>query len=174
MKHISTLITLILLLTPFTASAQFFVTGDDPGKLKWLSIESENFKIIYPEGNDSLAYLYGRNLERFRIPVSRSMRYLPCGPDNPFNHKMEIVLHTYYGNNGSVAWTPKRMDLYAIPGAYAPEPSPWNEHLAVHELRHVSQLQFGLTQTLKPGNYVLGQMWNGLASILYPGVEFME
>ena len=110
MKHISTLITLILLLTPFTASAQFFVTGDDPGKLKWLSIESENFKIIYPEGNDSLAYLYGRNLERFRIPVSRSMRYLPCGPDNPFNHKMEIVLHTYYGNNGSVAWTPKRME----------------------------------------------------------------
>jgi hypothetical protein len=174
MKHISTLITLILLLTPFTASAQFFVTGDDPGKLKWLSIESENFKIIYPEGQDSLALVYGNNLEKFRIPISRSMRFLPCGPDNAFNHKMEIVLHTYYGNNGSVAWTPKRMDLYAIPGAYAPEPSPWNEHLSVHELRHVSQIQFGLTKTLKPGNYILGQMWNGLASILYPGTEFME
>ena len=64
----------ILLLIPQMASAQFFVTGDDPGKLKWSTIESENFKIIYPEGNDSLAYLYGRNLERFRIPVSRSMR----------------------------------------------------------------------------------------------------
>ena len=164
----------ILLLIPQMASAQFFVTGDDPGKLKWSAIESENFKIIYPEGNDSLAYLYGRNLERFRIPVSRSMRYLPCGPDNLFNRKMEIVLHTYYGNNGSVAWAPKRMDLYAIPGAYSPEPSPWNEHLAVHELRHVSQMQFGLTKTLKPGNYIFGQMWNGLAAILYPGSEFME
>ena len=157
-----------------SASAQFFVTGDDPGRLRWSYIESENFKIIYPEGNDSLAFIYGRNLERFRIPVSRSMRYLPCGPDNPLNHKMEIVLHTYYGNNGSVAWAPKRMDLYAIPGAYAPDPSPWNSHLAVHELRHVSQMQFGLTRTLKPGNWIFGQMWNGLAAILYPGTAFME
>lgn len=173
MKHLYKL-TFILLLIPFTASGQFYITGDDPGKLRWSSIESDNFKIIYPEGSDSLAYLYGRYLERFRIPVSRSMRYLPCGPDNPFNHKMEIVLHTYYGNNGSVAWTPKRMDLYAIPGAYSPDPSPWNEHLAVHELRHVSQMQFGLTKTLKPGNYIFGQMWNGLATILYPGTEFME
>ena len=173
MKHLYKL-TFLLLLIPFTASGQFYITGDDPGKLRWSSIESDNFKIIYPEGSDSLAYLYGRYLERFRIPVSRSMRYLPCGPDNPFNHKMEIVLHTYYGNNGSVAWTPKRMDLYAIPGAYSPDPSPWSEHLAVHELRHVSQMQFGLTKTLKPGNYIFGQMWNGLATILYPGTEFME
>ena len=174
MKHINKLIALILFVMPFTASAQFFITGDDPGRLRWSSIESDNFKVIYPEGQDSLALVYGKNLEKFRIPISRSMRFLPCGPDNAFNHKMEIVLHTYYGNNGSVAWTPKRMDLYAIPGAYAPEPSPWNEHLSVHELRHVSQIQFGLTKTLKPGNYILGQMWNGLASILYPGTEFME
>ena len=165
---------MLLLMVSFTASAQFFVTGDDPGRLRWSMIESDNFKIIYPEGNDSLAYLYGNNLEKFRIPVSRSMRYLPCGPDNPLNRKMEIVLHTYNCNNGSVAWTPKRMDLYAIPGAYAPEASPWNEHLSVHELRHVSQMQFGLTKTLKPGNYIFGQMWNGLAVLLYPGSEFME
>ena len=30
----------ILLLIPQMASAQFFVTGDDPGKLKWSAIES--------------------------------------------------------------------------------------------------------------------------------------
>ena len=54
---------LLLLMVSFTASAQFYVTGDDPGKLRWSMIESDNFKIIYPEGNDSLAYLYGNNLE---------------------------------------------------------------------------------------------------------------
>lgn len=173
-KAIRIYLFLILLLTPLSASAQFFVTGDDPGRLKWSFIESENFKIIYPQGNDSLALVYGKNLERFRIPVSRSLGYLPCGPDNPLNRKMEIVMHTWYGNNGSVAWAPKRMDLYAIPGPYAPDPSPWSTHLAVHELRHVSQMQFGLTNFFKPGNYILGQMWNGLAAILYPGAPFME
>lgn len=167
-------ILLICLLLPSVASAQFFVTGDDPGRLKWSYIESDNFKIIYPRGGDSLALIYGQDLERFRIPVSRSMGYLPCGPENTFNKKMQVVLHTHYGNNGSVAWAPKRMDLYAIPGAYAPDPTPWHTQLAVHELRHVSQMQFGLTGTLKPGNYIFGQMWNGLAAILYPGTANME
>ena len=84
-----------MLLLPMVAGAQFYVTGDDPGRLRWYTLDTDNYRIIYPEGNDSLAYLYGNNLEKFRIPVSRSMRYLPCGPDNPLNRKMEIVLHTY-------------------------------------------------------------------------------
>ena len=173
-KAIRVYLLLILLMLPFRASGQFFITGDDPGRLKWSIMESDNFKVIYPKGADSLALVYGKALERFRVPVSRSMRYLPCGPENPLNHKMEIVLHTYYGNNGSVAWAPKRMDLYAIPGAYTPDPMPWHTQLAVHELRHVSQMQFGLTNFFKPGNYILGQMWEGLAVILYPGATFME
>ena len=37
------------------ASAQFYATGDDPGRLKWYSMDTDNFRIIYPEGNDSLA-----------------------------------------------------------------------------------------------------------------------
>ena len=174
LKTIRIQILVLLLLLPISASAQFFVTGDDPGKLKWSVIESDNFKVIYPRGFDSLALVYGNELEKFRVPISRSSGYLPCGPDNPLNRKMEIVLHTYYDNNGSVAWTPKRMDLYTIPGAFAPDPTPWNTQLAVHELRHVAQMQFGLTNFFKPGNYVLGQMWEGLAVILYPGSTFME
>ena len=174
LKLVRIYILLLSLLFPLSTSAQFFVTGDDPGRVKWSVIESDNFKVIYPRGNDSLALVYGQNLERFRIPISRSMRYIPCGPDNPLNRKMEIVLHSYYGNNGSVAWAPKRMDLYTIPGAYDPDPTPWNVQLAVHELRHVSQMQFGLTGFFKPGNYIFGQMWEGLAVILYPGATFME
>ena len=173
-KVIRICIFLVLFLFPCSVSAQFFLTGDDPGRLRWSFIESENFRVIYPEGNDSLALEYGNNLERFRIPVSRSMRYLPCGPDNPFNRKMHVVLHTHFGNNGSVAWAPKRMDLFTIPDAYSPDPTPWDIQLAVHELRHVSQMQFGLNGTLKPGNWIFGQMWNGLAAILYPGTANLE
>ena len=174
LRNLRNYIFLILIFAPLTASAQFFVTGDDPGRVKWSFIESENFRLIYPEGSDSLALVYGKNLERFRIPVSRSLGYIPCGPDNPFNRRMDIIMHTHYGNNGSVAWAPKRMDLYTIPGAYAPDPSPWNAHLAVHELRHVAQMQFGFTNFFKPGNYIFGQIWEGLAVIIYPGAPFLE
>ena len=61
---------MILLLMPYLASAQFYVTGDDPGRLRWYSVETENFKVIYPEGTDSLAKSYAAKIEKFRIPVS--------------------------------------------------------------------------------------------------------
>ena len=67
----------ILMLLPMVAGAQFYVTGDDPGRLRWYSMDTDNFKIIYPEGNDSLAKVYGGNLEKYRLPVSRTSGYLP-------------------------------------------------------------------------------------------------
>ena len=63
---------LVLMLIPYMASAQFYVTGDDPGKLKWYSLETDPFKVIYPEGTDSLARTYAAKIEKFRIPVSLS------------------------------------------------------------------------------------------------------
>ena len=57
MNLMKRIILLICLLLPSVASAQFFVTGDDPGRLKWSYIESDNFKIIYPRGADSLALI---------------------------------------------------------------------------------------------------------------------
>ena len=46
-----------------SASAQFYVTGDDPGKLKWNYMDTYSYRIIYPQGADSLAKVYGRKLE---------------------------------------------------------------------------------------------------------------
>ena len=164
-------ITIILILTSFSASAQFYVTGDDPGKLKWSYIESEHFRIIYPRGTDSLAKAYGIDLERYRTPLSRTSGYLGSGG---FGKKMPVVLHTHNGANGSVAWAPKRMDMFTLPSAYDPEPIPWSRMLSIHEGRHVTQMQFGMTKALKPGNYIFGEMWNIAATLLFPGIVFME
>ena len=165
------LIYLIFILIPLYASAQFYVTGDDPGRLKWYSIDTEHYRLIYPEGTDSLARVYGMNLERYRIPVSRSSGYLPSGPGQS---KMPVVLHAWNSSNGSVAWAPRRMDLFPIPSAYSPEPLPWADMLAVHESRHVSQMQFGMTKALRPGNWIFGEMFNILVSLVYPGISTME
>lgn len=168
MKLYRYIIFLIFLIIPHIAYAQFYVTGDDPGRAKWYSIETDNFKIIYPEKTDSLAVIYAEKLEKYRIPVSRSAGYLFQG------YKMPVVMHAYNAANGSVAWAPKRMDLFTLPSAYDPEPMPWTTMLSVHESRHVAQMQFGMTGALKGGNYLFGQMFNILVSLLYPGIDRME
>lgn len=162
---------LSLLLMPLAASAQFYVTGDDPGRLKWYSIETDNFKVIYPEGTDSLARTYAEKIERFRIPVSLTSGYVSGQGDG---RKMPVVLHAYNAANGSVAWAPKRMDLFSVPSAYDPEPIPWSTMLSVHESRHITQMQFGMTKAMKPFGWFFGEMWNILASIVYPGISNME
>ena len=157
----------ISLLLPVCLNAQFYLTGDDPGRTRWYTIETDNFSIIYSEGTDSLAREYGYKLEKFRLPVSRSTGYLNNG-------KMPVVMHAYNDANGSVAWAPKRMDLFTIPSPYAPEPMPWSTMLSVHEGRHVTQMQFGMTQAQKPITWAFGEMWNILASLIYPGLSNIE
>ena len=120
-------------------------------------MDTESFRVIYPQGCDSLAKTYGYKLEKYKTPLSRSSGYIVGQGDGRL---MPVVLHAYNTSNGSVAWAPKRMDLFSIPTAYEPEPMPWSTMLSVHEGRHVTQMQFGMTGVHKPFNYVFGEMWN--------------
>ena len=171
MKLFHKILLLICILVPSLAQAQFYVTGDDPGKLNWNYIDTDNFRVIYPEGSDSLARIYAFKLEKYKIPVSRTTGYMAGHGDGRL---MPAVLHTYNGANGSVAWAPKRMDLFTLPTPYNPEPMPWSTMLAVHEGRHVTQMQFGMTGNHKPFGYIFGEMWNILVSLVYPRMEGIE
>ena len=145
-------ILLIFLFIPIAASAQFYVTGDDPGHLKWNYIDTESYRVLYPQGADSLAKTYARKLEKYKIPISRTSGYITGEGDGKI---MPVVMHTYNDANGSVAWAPKRMDLFTIPSAYEPVAMPWSTMLSIHESRHVTQMQFGLTEKHKPGRWFL-------------------
>lgn len=159
---------LFFLLIASVSNAQYYVTGDDPGRLKWNFMDTESYRIIYPEGLDSLARIYGMKLEKYKVPVSRTSGYITGQGDGRL---MPVVLHAYNDANGSVAWAPKRMDLFTIPSAFDPEPLPWSTMLSVHESRHVTQMQFGQTKALKPLNYIVGESWNILTFLLYPGAS---
>ena len=111
------ILTLLLCFFPLLCKAQFYVTGDDPGRLRWMIAETDNYKIIFPRGNEDLAYTYGYKLEKWRNSVSRTTGYMTSGG---WGTKMPVVLHTWHGENGSVAWAPKRMDLFTIPTPYSP------------------------------------------------------
>ena len=129
-----------LLLAAFSARAQLFSSGDDPGRVKWSTVSSEHFRLIYPVGNDSLALRYGLALEQYLEPVGASIGY---SPNARYRRPMPVILHAYTAKaNGSVVWAPRRMDLFTRPQSLAPEPLEWITELAVHESRHVAQMQF--------------------------------
>ena len=168
--------TLITILAGFAAclplSAQFYQMGDDPASAKWSWIESPHFRIIYPKGLDSTARNYAVELEKYRLPVSHSAGFIP---GEKISARMPVVLHPYSAmSNGSVAWAPKRMDLLTSPPAYNPEPLPWKTMLGIHELRHVAQMQFGLSYCFRPFRYVFGEMFAGAVSGVYPNQWLLE
>ena len=70
MKRVLSFALFVLVCT--SLNAQFYIDGSDPASLRWRSVSSENFKIIYPAGADSLARVYAYELERARNPLAWS------------------------------------------------------------------------------------------------------
>ena len=157
---------------PPDSSAQFYTNGSDPGSAKWQSVETAHYKVIFPKSIDSLAFEYGVQLEKWREAVSVSSGLLP---GQGYRRKTRVILHPWHGiSNASVTWAPKRLDIYTMPDAYDPEPLPWSELLAIHEGRHIAQMQFGYRKWLKPWAYILGDMAPGAWSALWPNTWFLE
>lgn len=124
-------ILIFLTLTPKVFS-QFFVTGEDPSFLKWDQINTEHFTIIFPLSFQHEANHLANVMDYIYKNVAKSYNHQP--------HKITVVLHTYSSNsNGLVTWAPRRMELYTTPpqNTYSQE---WLDQLAVHEMRHVVQL----------------------------------
>lgn len=166
------LLCLAALLAGLSVRAQFYTGGDDPAAIRWSTFRTDHYKLIYPRGLDSLARVYARSLEEFRPKVGRSIGYLPGGL---YKRPMPVVLHVFSGeSNGSVSWAPMRMDLYTLPDAYSPEPMPWITSLAVHENRHVAQLQFGSDGLFRPLKWLFGDLFTGAAAGIWPNLWFLE
>lgn len=164
--------TIFFMIISVASYAQFYTTGDDPASVKWYRTDTDTYRIIYPEGLDSLATVYARTLEKYKTDAGRSAGYVP---GEWTWGRIPVVLHAFNANsNGSVAWAPKRMDLYTSPQAYGSEPMPWTDMLAIHEQRHVAQMQAGLSGAFRPFGWIFGEMFNGLVAGIYPSTAFLE
>ena len=153
------------------ASAQFFQAGSDPFA-RWREMDTEHYRVVYPEGLDSLARTYLIDLEQWqpKVGVSAGM-----APGSLQWGKTPVILHPWNPySNGSVAWAPKRMDLYTHPEAYGSIPQPWMTQLTTHESRHVSQMQLNYRKPFRRGLYVLGEMWTGAVSAMFTPPVFLE
>jgi len=153
------------------ASAQFYQNGTDPFG-RWSTVGTEHYRIVYPEKMDSLARAYILDLEKWQPSVGRSAG---MAPGSLHWGKMPVILHPYYPySNGSVAWAPKRMDLYTHPEPYGSMPLSWMTQLTVHESRHVAQMQLAYRKPFRWVNFVVGEMWPGAVSALYTPPAFLE
>ena len=171
MKRFRILLLAAGLLAGTTASAQFFQTGSDPFG-RWYEMGTEHYRILYPEGLDSLARAYVLDLEKWQPLVGQSAG---MAPGSLHWGRLPVILHPRNPySNGSVAWAPKRMDLYTHPEAYGSIPQSWMTQLTVHESRHVSQMQLSYRRPFKWVNYLVGEMWSGGVSALYTPPVFLE
>lgn len=122
----------LLFLAASHANAQFFQTGQDPSQIKWRQINTDKFQVIFPEEFDKEA-------QRLSFVLSEVYKY--GAKSSNFNpRKISVVLHTRtVKSNGLVAWAPKRIELFTTPHQqiYSQD---WLEQLAIHEFRHVVQM----------------------------------
>ncbi len=131
MKKILFLIILILIISNF-AKAQYFQTGQDPSSIHWKQINTENFQIIYPEEFENQAQRVALLLNRVYDYGTKTLDFRP--------RKVSVILHTRTVNsNGLLGWAPKRIELFTTPHQqiYSQD---WVEELALHEFRHLVQL----------------------------------
>lgn len=123
--------------------AQLYQTGEDPASLKWQQINIENFQLIFPQGYEKQAQYFANALEQAYELVPQSLHKSP--------RKISILIHNQSViSNGTTPWAPARIEIYNTPpqNTYAVN---WFDQLAIHELRHVVQIEkmnSGLTKIL--------------------------
>ena len=114
------------------AGAQYFQTGEDPASINWRQLNSENFQLIYPDYYENQAQNLANVLEEVYKYGGYSLKHKP--------KKISVILHTQtVQSNGLVGWAPKRSEFYTTPHQSI-YPQDWLEQLALHEFRHVVQI----------------------------------
>lgn len=157
----------IFTLVPSIMYGQFVSYGENPARIRWMQIDGNTYKVVYPQGMDSLAKRYLWLLEGNSSAVMAGL-----GGIKPA--RIPVLLNNRtVRSNGTVVWAPKRMELYTIPpaGGY---PQDWAEQLAIHESRHVGQMTHFTKGIYKLGGILIGQQAPSLGVGIYPSRWMLE
>jgi hypothetical protein len=115
-----------------SAIAQFVDSGQDPVGIKWKQINTPDFQLIFPDFFQNEAMKLAGILEKSYEYGHRSLQHKP--------RKISVILHNFTTDaNANVLWAPKRSNFNVIPGQDI-YPQKWLEQLALHEFRHVVQI----------------------------------
>jgi len=157
---------IFFLITNYLAVAQYYVLGDDPGGIHWKQIITANFQIIYPSSFEIKAQRMASILDRSYLFAGNTLHHHPA--------KISVILHTNtVRSNGFVAWAPARIELFTTPfqDIYAQD---WLEQLAIHEFRHVVQIDKIDSELPAILRIILGEQAAALAIGFYLPFWFLE
>jgi hypothetical protein len=165
--HQKIVLPLLLFLFLFQGiSAQYYSSGADPASINWQKIEHGKFRMVFPEEFSKPA----RDLAIFMDSIIPSI-------EATLNHspgKIDILIHSHSTyTNGFVSWAPKRIELYPNPsqGNYSTD---WLQQLAVHEYRHIVQIDKLNQGFTKVASWLTGQQAVGAALGAYLPMWFIE
>lgn len=151
----------IMLLFAFhKAAAQYYDTGTDPASAKWLQINTERFRVIYPES-------YGEEGIKFAESLESSYQKL-SGFYPGIKFKLPVIIHNYTTiSNGYVAWAPRRMEIYPTPEQNS-IPQANIEQLTLHEMAHVMQMRSLYNGVSKVLSLPFGEHYYGILTAYLP------
>lgn len=138
------------------AFAQFNILPGEKSSTSWTEITSSNYRIIYPDGYDSLGVRYATLLEKYRPLVGYSAGYLP---NQQFNTSLPVVLHPFTAiTNGVSALAPRRIEVFTFSDPYSSlPPLSWETLISIHESRHAAQSQFAASGFWRGFRKVFGE-----------------
>ena len=160
------LFTFLFLLILFCVNAQYYVVGQDPASTRWKQINTDHFRLVYPESFEKKAQYTANLLESAYPKVSRTLGNEP--------KKIPVLFHTQdVTANAFSVWAPRRMEFYtcAPQNTYAQN---WLEQLVIHEFRHTVQMDKvnqGFTKAL---SYILGEQGTAAVVGIYVPLWLME
>lgn len=157
---------IFIFLFPSRISAQYYDIGQDPASVKWRIIKTENFKIVYPSDFEKNISKLTNTMQMVHKYGTITLKHRP--------QKINLLIHNQsVVSNAYSLWTPQRMEFLTCPpqNTYAQD---WLEQLAIHEYRHMVQMDKLNQGTTKMLTYLIGQHATAAVLGVYVPVWFLE
>ncbi len=147
------------LLIVFLCGARAQNIGVNRGNIKWRQVNTGAARVIFPAGQDSLA---------FRVAtLTEELASKHRGSIGPALKKVDIVLQAENTlSNGYVGLGPYRSELYLTPpqNPFILGANQWADQLAIHEFRHAQQFSNFNVGLSKLGSVLGGQYGRAIAN----------
>ncbi len=147
-KAASVFIACLLILMAVASPASAINANQNPCGIKWRVIKTPHFKVIYPSEIEKDAQRVAATLEHAYPHVTKTLKFKP--------KRLSVLLYTQSAeSNGMAAYMPRRSQWWNTPPQESFAGSnDWYTELAIHEFRHIVQMD-SLNRGFNKALYVL-------------------